>query len=43
MHILLLSMPDYFEHMPPVAVLMPTGALSSPAMSMITTVLQLRI
>jgi tRNA A37 methylthiotransferase MiaB len=29
MHILLLSMPDYFEHMPPVAVRMPTGALSS--------------
>jgi anaerobic magnesium-protoporphyrin IX monomethyl ester cyclase len=29
MKILLLSMPDYFEHMPPVAVRMPNGALSS--------------
>jgi anaerobic magnesium-protoporphyrin IX monomethyl ester cyclase len=29
MNILLLSMPDYFEHMPPVAVRMPTGALTS--------------
>ncbi|HTS55997.1 MAG TPA: radical SAM protein [Terriglobales bacterium] len=29
MNILLLSMPDYFEHMPPVAVRMPNGALSS--------------
>jgi radical SAM superfamily enzyme YgiQ (UPF0313 family) len=28
-NILLLSMPDYFEHMPPVAVRMPNGALSS--------------
>ena len=29
MNVLLLSMPDYFEHMPPVAVRMPNGALSS--------------
>jgi anaerobic magnesium-protoporphyrin IX monomethyl ester cyclase len=29
MNILLLSMPDYFEHMPPVAVRMPNGALTS--------------
>ena len=29
MKVLLLSMPDYFEHMPPVAVRMPNGALSS--------------
>src|ERR1700674_5129990 len=29
MNILLLSMPDYFEHMPPVAVCMPNGALTS--------------
>ena len=29
MNILLLSMPDSFEHMPPVTVRMPTGALSS--------------
>jgi anaerobic magnesium-protoporphyrin IX monomethyl ester cyclase len=29
MKILLLSMPDYFEHMPPVAVRMPNGALTS--------------
>jgi radical SAM superfamily enzyme YgiQ (UPF0313 family) len=28
-NILLLSMPDYFEHMPPVAVRMPNGALTS--------------
>src|SRR5690242_427534 len=31
MNVLLLSMPDYFEHMPPVAVRMPNGALSSQA------------
>jgi anaerobic magnesium-protoporphyrin IX monomethyl ester cyclase len=29
MNILLLSMPDYFEHMPPVVVRMPNGALTS--------------
>ncbi len=29
MNILLLSMPDYFEHMPPLAVRMPNGALAS--------------
>jgi anaerobic magnesium-protoporphyrin IX monomethyl ester cyclase len=29
MNILLLSMPDYFEHMPPVAIRMPNGALTS--------------
>ncbi|HEY7098618.1 MAG TPA: radical SAM protein [Terriglobales bacterium] len=29
MKVLLLSMPDYFEHMPPVAVRMPNGALTS--------------
>ena len=29
MNILLLAMPDYFEHMPPVAVRMPNGALTS--------------
>jgi hypothetical protein len=29
MNVLLLSMPDYFEHMPPVAVCMPNGALTS--------------
>ena len=29
MNILLFSMPDYFEHMPPIAVRMPNGALSS--------------
>jgi len=29
MNVLLLSMPDYFEHMPPVAVRMPNGALAS--------------
>jgi anaerobic magnesium-protoporphyrin IX monomethyl ester cyclase len=29
MNVLLLSMPDYFEHMPPVAVRMPNGALCS--------------
>jgi anaerobic magnesium-protoporphyrin IX monomethyl ester cyclase len=29
MNILLLSMPDSFEHMPPVAVRMPSGALTS--------------
>jgi anaerobic magnesium-protoporphyrin IX monomethyl ester cyclase len=29
MKVLLLSMPDYFEHMPPVAVRMPNGALCS--------------
>jgi len=29
MNVLLLSMPDYFEHMPPVAVRMPNGALTS--------------
>jgi anaerobic magnesium-protoporphyrin IX monomethyl ester cyclase len=29
MNILLFSMPDYFEHMPPVAVRMPNGALTS--------------
>jgi len=29
MNILLLSMPDYFEHMPPIAVRMPNGALTS--------------
>ena len=28
MNVLLLSMPDYFEHMPPVAVRMPNGALT---------------
>src|SRR5215469_6910837 len=28
-NVLLLSMPDYFEHMPPVAVRMPNGALTS--------------
>jgi anaerobic magnesium-protoporphyrin IX monomethyl ester cyclase len=29
MNVLLLSMPDFFEHMPPVAVRMPNGALTS--------------
>ena len=29
MKVLLLSMPDYFEHMPPVAVRIPNGALTS--------------
>ena len=29
MNILLLSMPDHFEHMPPVAIRMPNGALAS--------------
>ena len=29
MNLLLLSMPDAFEHMPPVAVRMPNGALAS--------------
>jgi len=29
MNVLLLSMPDYFEHMPPVAVRIPNGALTS--------------
>src|SRR5215469_8688841 len=29
MNVLLLSMPDYFEHTPPVAVRMPNGALTS--------------
>jgi radical SAM superfamily enzyme YgiQ (UPF0313 family) len=29
MNVLLLSMPDYFEHMPPLAVRMPNGALAS--------------
>src|SRR5678815_3692747 len=29
MNVLLLSMPDAFEHMPPVAVRMPNGALAS--------------
>jgi radical SAM superfamily enzyme YgiQ (UPF0313 family) len=29
MKVLLLSMPDYFEHMPPVAIRMPNGALTS--------------
>jgi len=29
MNVLLLSMPDYFEHMPPLAIRMPNGALSS--------------
>jgi anaerobic magnesium-protoporphyrin IX monomethyl ester cyclase len=29
MNVLLLSMPDSFEHMPPVAVRMPNGALTS--------------
>jgi radical SAM superfamily enzyme YgiQ (UPF0313 family) len=29
MHVLLLSMPDHFEHMPPVAIRMPNGALTS--------------
>src|ERR1700751_4038474 len=29
MHILLLSMPDSFEHMPPIAIRMPNGALTS--------------
>src|ERR1035441_9268800 len=29
MNILLLSMPDSFEHMPPVAIRMPNGALTS--------------
>jgi anaerobic magnesium-protoporphyrin IX monomethyl ester cyclase len=29
MNILLLSMPDYFEHMPPIVVRMPNGALTS--------------
>ena len=29
MNVLLLSMPDYFEHMPAVAVRMPNGALTS--------------
>jgi anaerobic magnesium-protoporphyrin IX monomethyl ester cyclase len=29
MNVLLLSMPDYFEHMAPVAVRMPNGALTS--------------
>jgi len=31
MNVLLFSMPDYFEHMPPVAVRMPNGALTSVA------------
>ncbi|HTT24994.1 MAG TPA: radical SAM protein [Candidatus Sulfotelmatobacter sp.] len=29
MNVLLLSMPDYFEHMPPIAIRMPNGALAS--------------
>ncbi|MGA2647395.1 MAG: cobalamin-dependent protein, partial [Candidatus Sulfotelmatobacter sp.] len=29
MNVLLLSMPDSFEHMPPVAIRMPNGALTS--------------
>jgi anaerobic magnesium-protoporphyrin IX monomethyl ester cyclase len=29
MNVLLLSMPDFFEHMPPVAIRMPNGALAS--------------
>lgn len=29
MNVLLLSMPDYFEHMPPIAIRMPNGALTS--------------
>src|SRR5262245_18005582 len=29
MNVLLLSMPDWFEHMPPVAIRMPNGALAS--------------
>ena len=29
MNVLLLSMPDYFEHMRPVAIRMPNGALTS--------------
>jgi hypothetical protein len=29
MNVLLLSIPDYFEHMPPIAVRMPNGALTS--------------
>lgn len=29
MNVLLFSLPDYFEHMPPVAVRMPNGALTS--------------
>ena len=29
MNVFLLSVPDYFEHMPPVAVRMPNGALTS--------------
>ena len=29
MNVLLLSMPDSFEHMPPIVVRMPNGALSS--------------
>ena len=29
MNVLLLSMPDYFEHMAPVAIRMPNGALTS--------------
>ena len=29
MRVLLLSMPDAFEHMPPIAIRMPNGALAS--------------
>jgi radical SAM superfamily enzyme YgiQ (UPF0313 family) len=29
MNVLLVSMPDYFEHMPPIAIRMPNGALAS--------------
>src|SRR6476646_7961416 len=29
MNVLLLSMPDHFEHMPPIAIRMPNGALAS--------------
>jgi anaerobic magnesium-protoporphyrin IX monomethyl ester cyclase len=29
MNVLLLSMPDSFEHMPPVGIRMPNGALTS--------------
>jgi hypothetical protein len=43
MNVLLLSMPDYFEHMPPIAVRMPNGALTSRETSIPTTKLRLPI
>ena len=41
MNVLLLSMPDSFEHMPALGIRMPNGALTS--LAGITTMLQLLI